>query len=214
MVSDQPPRRSRRLLQLPPDFISLPSKRRRVIRCGTHMSTLQTCDSTRMSTESGLQNSRSPSTPISTIVNGTPSTLATSMVVVPEVPIITMARPIVNAQATASNSFGYLGHSPGYNAQSIPMASSPFSYGIPNFTSQFSNSIQTVGPNASIGLGGSTPPYTPFSFGGSQIPQMTHIIGGMPTFNPRSCYPRYLGITRRSCLEAHMVLDMEYREQE
>jgi hypothetical protein len=29
-----------------------------------------------------------------------------------------------------------------------------------------------------------------------------------------ACYPRYLGITRRSCLEAHMVLDMEYREQE
>jgi hypothetical protein len=29
-----------------------------------------------------------------------------------------------------------------------------------------------------------------------------------------TCYPRYLGITRRSCLEAHMVLDMEYREQE
>jgi hypothetical protein len=31
---------------------------------------------------------------------------------------------------------------------------------------------------------------------------------------PPCCYPRYLGITRRSCLEAHMVLDMEYREQE
>jgi hypothetical protein len=30
----------------------------------------------------------------------------------------------------------------------------------------------------------------------------------------RHCYPRYLGITRRSCLEAHMVLDMEYREQD
>jgi hypothetical protein len=29
-----------------------------------------------------------------------------------------------------------------------------------------------------------------------------------------ACYPRYLRITRRSCLEAHMVLDMEYREQE
>jgi hypothetical protein len=26
--------------------------------------------------------------------------------------------------------------------------------------------------------------------------------------------PRYLGITRRSCLEAHMVLDMEYRERD
>jgi hypothetical protein len=29
-----------------------------------------------------------------------------------------------------------------------------------------------------------------------------------------NCYPRYLGITRRSCLEAHMVLDMEYRERD
>jgi hypothetical protein len=36
-----------------------------------------------------------------------------------------------------------------------------------------------------------------------------------PTFEKQAyCYPRYLGITRRSCLEAHMVLDMEYREQE
>jgi hypothetical protein len=33
-------------------------------------------------------------------------------------------------------------------------------------------------------------------------------------FQDRPCYPRYLGITRKSCLEAHMVLDMEYREQE
>jgi hypothetical protein len=34
------------------------------------------------------------------------------------------------------------------------------------------------------------------------------------SFFRSNCYPRYLGITRRSCLEAHMVLDMEYREQE
>jgi hypothetical protein len=90
------------------------------------------------------------------------------MVVVPEAPIITMDRPIVNAQANALNHFGSLGHSPSYNVHSIPMASSPFSYGMPNFNLQFSNSIPAVGPNASIGLGGSTPPYTPFSFGGSQ----------------------------------------------
>jgi hypothetical protein len=100
-----------------------------------------------------------------------------------------MARPIVNAQATTSNPFGSLGHSLGYNVQSIPMASSPFSYGMPNFTSQFSNSIPAVGPNASIGLGGSTPPYTPFSFGGSQIPQMTPNMGGIPAFNPGSNPP-------------------------
>jgi hypothetical protein len=29
----------------------------------------------------------------------------------------------------------------------------------------------------------------------------------------KDCYPRYLGITRRSCLEAHMVLDMEYESR-
>jgi hypothetical protein len=71
------------------------------------------------------------------------------------------------------------------------MASSPFSYGMPNFTSQFSNSIPVVGPNASIGIRESTPPYTPFSFVGSQIPQMTPNMGGIPTFNPRSNPPTY-----------------------
>jgi hypothetical protein len=189
--SDQPPCRSRCLLQLPPDFKSLPCKRRRVIICGTHTSTIQTCDSTRMSIEPSIHNTGSPSMLTPTIFNGTPSTPATSMVVVSEAPIITMARPIINAQATTLNSFGYLGHSPGYNVQSILMASSPFSYGISNFTSQFSNSILVVIPNASIGLGGNTPPYTPFSFGGSKIPQMTPDMGGIHAFNPRTNPPTY-----------------------
>jgi hypothetical protein len=96
-----------------------------------------------------------------------------------------MAWPIiVNAQATASNPFVSFGHSPGYNVQSIPIASSPFSYGMPNFTWQFSSSIPVASPIASIGLGGSTCPCTPFLFGGSQIPQMTHNMGGVPAFNP------------------------------
>jgi hypothetical protein len=29
----------------------------------------------------------------------------------------------------------------------------------------------------------------------------------------QDCYPRYLGITRRSCLEAHMIPDMEYESR-
>jgi hypothetical protein len=69
--------------------------------------------------------------------------------------------------------------------------SSPFSYGMPNFTSQFEKSIPAVGPNASIGIGGSTPPYTPFLFGGSQIPQMTPNMGVIPDFNPGSNPPTY-----------------------
>ena len=42
---------------------------------------------------------------------------------------------------------------------------------------------------------------------------MRSIVSTCPRVGAK-CYPRYLGITRRSCLEAHMVLDMEYREQE
>jgi hypothetical protein len=63
------------------------------------------------------------------------------------------------------------------------MASSPFSYGISNFTLQFLNAIPAASPNANIRLGGTTFPYTPFSFGGSQIPQTIHNMGGITTFN-------------------------------
>jgi hypothetical protein len=183
---DQLPRRSHRLLRLPPHLESFPSKRRKVIKRGTHTSTYQTCDHTRMSTESSQKDIGSPSTPIPTIVNGTPSTPSTTMVVVSEVPIITHVRPIVNTQPIAMNPFGSLCHSSGYNIQSIPMTSSPFSYGMLNFTSQFSSSIPTSNLNTSIGLGGMAPPHTPFSFGGAHIPQMTPTVGGLPPFHPGS----------------------------
>jgi hypothetical protein len=180
------PRRYRCLSQLPPDFDSFPSKRHRVIKRGTHTSTYQTCDSIRMSTELSHQNAGSPSTPTRNIVNGTPSTPSTTMVFLLEAPIINVAYPILNSQPISTNPFGSLGHSLGYNVQSILMASIPFSYGMPNFTSQFSNSTPVVGPHASIGIGGTTPPYTLFSFGGSQIPQTTPTMGGIPSFNTGS----------------------------
>jgi hypothetical protein len=183
MDSDQPPHWSRRLLQLPLDFDSSPSKRHRVIGHGTHTSTIQTCDSTRMSTEPSLQNTRSTLTPTPTIVNGTSPTPATSMVVVSKAHIITMARSTVNSQATTLKPFGSLGHSPGYNVYSIPMAFSPFSYGMANLTSEFSNSILVLGLNDIIGLWGTTPPYIYFSFVGSQIPQTNPNMGGFPMFN-------------------------------
>jgi len=180
------PPRSHRLLQLPPHFEYFPSKRHRVSKRGTHTSTYQTCDSTRMSIELSHQDTGIPSTSTPTIVNGTPSNSSTTMVVVSEAPIITITHPIVNTQPIAMNHFGSLGHSLGYNVQSIPMTSSPFSYGMLNFTSQFSNSILVIGPNASIGIGGIAPPYTPFSFGGTHVPQMTLTVGGLPPFNPGS----------------------------
>jgi hypothetical protein len=128
----------------------------------------------------------SPSTPIRTIVNGTPLTPSTIIIVVSKVPIITSTRPIVNNQPIATNPFGSLFHSLGYNVQSIPMASSHFSYGMSNFTSQFSTSILVVGMNTSIGLEGTTPTHTPFSFGGTHVLQMTPTVIVFPPFNPMS----------------------------
>jgi hypothetical protein len=63
------------------------------------------------------------------------------------------------------------------------MDSSPFSYGMPNFTSQFSTTIPAAGHNASLGLGGTTPPYTPSPFGGSHIPQANPNVGSVPILN-------------------------------
>jgi hypothetical protein len=183
---DQLPYKSCLLLQLPPHFESFPSKRRKVIKRGTHTSTYQTCDHTRMSIQSSQKYIGSPSTPIPTIINGTPSTPSTTMIVVLEVTIITPIHPIVNTQPIAMKPFGSLCHSSGYNIQTIPMASSPFSYGMSNFTSQFSSSIPTSSPNTSIGFGGMVPTHTPFSFGSSQVPQMTLIVGGLPPINRRS----------------------------
>jgi hypothetical protein len=66
------------------------------------------------------------------------------------------------------------------------MATSPFSCGMPSFTSQFSTAIPAAGHNTSLGLGGSTPPYTPFSFGNSHVPQVNPNVGSVPFLNPMS----------------------------
>jgi hypothetical protein len=183
MEPDQLPCRFRHLLQLPLHFESLPCKRCRVIKRGTHTSTYHTCDHTKMSTEPSHQDTGSPSTPTPTIVSDTTSTPSTTMVLLSEASIIIVAHPIVNTQPIAMNPFGTLCHSPSYIVQSIPMASSPFFYAMLNFTSQFSNSIPAAGTNVSIGLGGTTPPYTPFSFGGTHVPQTTPTVRGIPPFN-------------------------------
>jgi hypothetical protein len=130
MEPDQLPRRSHCLIRLPPHLEYLLSKRCKVIKRGTHTSTYQTCDHTRMSTKSSQKDTGSPSTPIPTIVNDTPLTPSTTMVVVPKVPIITHVCHIVNNQPIATNPFGSLGHSPCYNIQPIPTNSIPFSYGM------------------------------------------------------------------------------------
>jgi hypothetical protein len=175
--SDPLPRRSHRLLNLPLHLESFPSKRHKVIKRGTHISTYQTCDHTSMSTKSGEKDIGSPLTPIPIIVNGTPSMPSTTTIVVSEVPIITPIQPMVATQPIVANPFGSIFGTPRYNTHSIPSASSPFSYGMSNLTSQFSASIPTTNTNPSIGIGGMAPPHIPLSFGGSHIPQINHMVG-------------------------------------
>jgi hypothetical protein len=57
---------------------------------------------------------------------------------------------------------------------------------MPNFTLHFPKYILAIVPNASIGLGCTNLPYTPFYFGGSQVTQMTPTMGVISSFNPRS----------------------------
>jgi hypothetical protein len=139
-----------------------------------------------MSTESSIQNIGSSSTPNPTIVNFTPSTPTVATVAVPEAYTGTMAQPVVNASSLASNPFGGFGHLSSYNVQTIPMDTNPFSYGMPSFTSQFSTAIPAAGYNASLGTGGTTPPYTPFPFGSSHVPQVNPNVGSVPFLNPGS----------------------------
>jgi hypothetical protein len=177
---------SRHLLRLPPHLKSLPSKRRKVIKRGTHTSTYQTCDHISMSTESGHKVIGIPLTHIPTMVNGSPMMPSTTMVLVLEVPVITPIQPMVSTQPIVTNSFGSIFGTPRYNTQSILMASSPFSYGMSNITSQFLSSIPTMNKNPSIGLRGMALPHISLSFGGDHIPQTNPMVGSQPPFHLRS----------------------------
>jgi hypothetical protein len=82
----QIPHRSRHLLKLPQYLDSLPkfpSKRRKVNRRGTYISTSKTCDYPFMGIESSPNDTGSPSNPIPYVVSGISLTPSTSMVVVP-----------------------------------------------------------------------------------------------------------------------------------
>jgi hypothetical protein len=79
---------------------------------------------------------------------------------------------------------------PGYNAQSIPLGSNPFPFGMSNMTLHISSSMSTSNVNTSFGLGGTFPPYSPFPFGGGHIPQSFPTVGGwnLPSSAPNPLY--------------------------
>jgi hypothetical protein len=201
---DQLPRRSHHFLKLPSHLESFPFKRRRVIKCGTHTSTYQTCDYTSMSIELSKKDTGIPSTHIPIVVDGTPSMPSTTTVVVPEVLVITPIQTVIATQPIIMNTFGSLFDKPGYNAQFIPSVSNPFSFGMSNMTSQLSSSIPKNNTNSSIGLGRVAPLHIPLSFGGVHIPQTTPTAGSQPPFphgsSPSINAPRWSNQPRRQAI--------------
>jgi hypothetical protein len=95
-------------------------------------------------------------------------------------------QPIISSQPMGTNPFIFPYNMPNNDSQSIPLASTPFSFGVPNMALHFSSSVSTDNMNPSFGSRGTMPPYVPFSFGGGHIPQATPTVGG---WNPPSSGP-------------------------
>jgi hypothetical protein len=93
---------------------------------------------------------------------------------------------MVATQPIVTNPFGSLFGTLGYNAQSIPLVSNPFSFGMPNMTLQLSSSIHANNTNPSIGPRGMAPLHIPLLFGVAHIPQMTPTTRIQPPFPPGS----------------------------
>ena len=168
MEKDQPPHSSRYLLKLPPHFESLPkfpSKRCKFNKHGTYISTSQTRDHPVMSTESNPNVTGSPSTPISSVISGIPSIPSSSTMGVSEISTFSATQPVSSNQTKRTNPLRSLFGMPREYSQSIPSASNPFSFGMPDMMLQISSFASTTNVNPSFGSGGMTPPYGTFSFG-------------------------------------------------
>jgi hypothetical protein len=158
---------------------------RKVNKCGTYVSTSQTCDHPIMSIESNLNVIGSPSTTIYYVISWIPSTPSTLMVVVLEIHTSIVTQPMSSTRPLGMNPFRSLFGMPGYNSQSIPLVSNPIYFGMPNMMSQLSSSILVANANPSFGTRGMTPLYDTLSFGGGYIPQTNLIVGGFTPFYSR-----------------------------
>jgi hypothetical protein len=235
MEKDYPPRQSCQLLNQLPQFVlvlKLPPKMCRVNRRGTYISATQAHSHPIMSIDSnmsmdlGMSVLRSHSTPTSTMVSGVPKTpspsitwisttllgsttmsmsLAQSMGMIPYVFSSSMTLPSSISTPPSMFSMGMLG----YNAQSMPLVSNHFYFGMSNMTQHMSSFISTSNVNTSFGSGGISPPYNPFPFGRVHIPRYFPIVGGCnaPSFVPNPIYifqgwNRHMGNVSTSCISS------------
>jgi hypothetical protein len=86
--------------------------------------------------------------------------------------------PMVFSHFMGTNSSVFHSGMKNHGTQQIPWAYNHFSHGMLDMSSYFPSSVSSPYVNLSFGSGGMMPPYSPFSFGGSHIPQKTLTIGG------------------------------------
>jgi hypothetical protein len=112
---------------------------------------------------------------------------------VPLTPSFSATSPMVFAHLMGTNLSVFHNCMSNHDTKSIPWASNIFSHGIPDMSSHFPFFVLSSYVNPSFRSGGMMPPYSPFSFGGSHIPQPTLTIGGwnLPSYrsNPSFTFP-------------------------
>jgi hypothetical protein len=98
-------------------------------------------------------------------------------------PSVSATQPMVFSHSMGTNPFVFPSGMSNHDTQPIPWASNHFSLGMPDMSSHLPSSVSSSYVNPSFGSGGMMPPYSPFSFGGSHIPQPTLMVGGWnPSF--------------------------------
>jgi hypothetical protein len=108
-------------------------------------------------------------------------------------PSVSATQPMVFSHSMGMNPFVFPSGTQNHDTQSIPWASNHFSLDMPDMSSHFPSSVSPSYVNPSFGSGGMMPPFSPFSFDGSHIPQPTLTVGGwnLPSHrsNPSFTFP-------------------------
>jgi hypothetical protein len=105
---------------------------------------------------------------------------------VPLTPSFTATSPMPFTHFKGTDTSVFYNGMKNYDTQSMPWVSNHFSNGMLEMSSHFPSSASSPYVNPSCGSGGMLPPYSPFSFGGSHIPQTTLTVGvwNIPPTNP------------------------------
>jgi hypothetical protein len=101
-------------------------------------------------------------------------------------PLVNVTQPMVFTHSIETNPFVFSSGTANRDTQPIPWASNPFSFCIPDMSLHFPSSVLSSYVNPSFGSRSMMHPYSPFSFGGSHIPQPNLMVGG---WNPPSSRP-------------------------